>query len=78
MFCLIPEKHNEKRIMLMLFLFLVLDESIPGWCPNFFKLGGLPNCVCKPRKPVLLGAILKNDSEHNTCTIVHDDVFQNP
>ena len=62
----------------MMLLFLVLDESISGWCPKTFKLGKIPNCTHEPRKQVPLGAMLKNVVECDTWTIVNNDVVQNP
>ena len=62
----------------MKFLLLVLGESMSGLCPKTSKLGGLPNCTHKPRKPVPLGQRLKNTAECNAGMIVNDVFVQNP
>ena len=64
--------------MLMMLLFLVLDESMPGWYPKAFKLGGVSNCSREPTKLVPLGTMLKNVSEYNAGMIVCNYVVQNP
>ena len=64
--------------MLIVFLFLVPDESMSGWCPKTSNLGGLQNCTHDPRKSVLLGAMLKNTAECNAGTIFYNAVVQNP
>ena len=62
----------------MMLLFLALDDSISRWLPKTSKLGGLPNCTHKPRKPVTFGTMLKNAAECNACTMFHNDVVKNP
>jgi hypothetical protein len=51
---------NKRRRKLTKTLFLILDESIPGWRPKPSKLGGLPNFTFEPQKPVPLGTMFKN------------------
>ena len=62
--CLI--KHNERKKKLMTLMLLALDESMPGWFPETSKLGGLPNHIHKPIKPMQLGPMLKNTAERKS------------
>ena len=64
--------------MLMTLLFLALDQSMLGWCPEIFNLGGLPKCTYDPMKSVPLCTLLNNASEFNAHTIFHNEVAQNP
>ena len=70
--------QNERRRILMMLLFLVLDEPMSRCCPENFKLGGLLNHTHEPRKSVLLSTILRNDAECSTGAIAHNSIVQNP
>ena len=42
---------------------MVLDESMSGWKLKTMQTGGLPSITFEMRKPVNLGAMIKNDCE---------------
>ena len=70
--------YNEKRRSLIKIVLLMMDESMLGWRPKTSKLGGLPNYAFEPRKPIPLGAMLRNCAECHSGCVVHQDVVQSP
>ena len=50
-------EYNGKMKCLLRVLYLVLDESMRGFCPNTSAYGNLPNLTHKPHKPVSLGTM---------------------
>ena len=54
------EEVNALRGLLLCILFIVLEESMYGFCPKTSPYGGFPNIMYRPRKPVNLGAMVRN------------------
>lgn len=52
----------------------MLDESMSGWSPKTSKRRGLPHISHEPRKPVLLGTMIRNAVECATGIFVHHDI----
>jgi len=75
---LINSWNEKQRMLFSAFRQIVLDESMVGWVPKTSKLGGLPNYVCEPRKPVPLGTMLKDAAESSTGIMVHADPTMTP
>ena len=59
-------------------ILLALGESMPGCWPKASKLVKMPNWNHDPRKPTLLGTILKNAAECESGIIACNDFVQNP
>ena len=51
------DKYNGLRVKILKMFYLVLDKSMPGWCPKTSKQGGLPHISFKARKRVPLGTM---------------------
>ena len=64
---------NDRRAQFMNVLFLVLDKSMWGWRPKTSVTGGFPNITFEPRKPVDLGAMVRNAVEAITGIMVFQD-----
>jgi hypothetical protein len=69
---------NQKRSNLVRSALLMLDESMSGWRPKTSRLGGLPNYTFEPRKPILLGTMLRNGVECTSGVLVFQDIVQPP
>jgi hypothetical protein len=72
------QQMNSRRSKLLRTRLLMLDESMYGWRPKTLKLGGLPNYIYEPRKPVPLGTMFRNGVECISGILVFQDVVQNP
>ena len=64
---------NKARRELMKVYFVVLDESMFGFCPKASPCGGFPNITYEPRKPVDIGAMIRNALEAITGIFVFQD-----
>ena len=67
------EGINGKRRELLNVLLMVLDETMWGWRPKTSATGGLPNITYEPRKPVDLGAMVRNAVEGVTGIMAFQD-----
>ncbi len=76
--CFLPfvEAFNQRRRDLLKTVYLLMDESMSAWRPKTSKTGGLPNITFKPRKPKLLGTMLKNGVEATTGIMVTQDIVE--
>ena len=72
------ESFNKKRRDLFLCQLLMMDESMSAWKPKTSKLGGLPNIVFEPRKPVDLGAQFRNSVECLTGVLIYQEPVMGP
>ena len=72
------ESFNKKRRALFLCQLLMMDESMSAWKPKTSKLGGMPNIVNEPRKPVDLGAQLRNAVECLTGVLMYQEPTMGP
>ena len=70
------KEYNNKRNHLLWVLFLILDESMSGFCPKTTAYGDLPNISHEPRKPVSLGTMLRNAVEGRTGIFAFHDIVQ--
>ena len=68
----------EKRKDLIKATFLLLDESMSGWCPKTSKYGGLPNYIFEGRKPVSLGSMLRDAVEVMSGVLMYLDPAMSP
>lgn len=73
------QSMNAKRQKIFVDLVMALyDESMSGWCPKTSKYGGLPNYTYEPRKPVPLGAMLRNCACPQTGVMLYQDIVIMP
>ena len=69
-------QFNDRCQKLIWTSLLLLDESMSGWQPKISKLGGLPNYMFEPRKPVPLWTMFWNGVECMSNVLVFQDVVQ--
>jgi len=69
---------NDKWQCLIKTVLLLLDESMPGWHLKTLKLGGLPNYMFEPRKPVPLGTMFQNGADCMSGVLVFPNIVQLP
>lgn len=70
--------NGKQRDLFHEIVLVCLDESMVGWCPKTSKLGGLPNFIQEPRKPVPLGSMLKDAAEATAGIMLHVDPVMLP
>ena len=70
-------KINDLCALLMIVLFMVLNETMWGWRPKTSVTGGFPKITHEPRKPVDLGAMAHNAVEAITGIMVFQDLVAN-
>lgn len=75
---LVEHWNIRQRSLFSYFRQTIMDESMVGWVPKGSKLGGLPNYVLEPRKPVPLGTMLKDSAEATTGIVIHTDPVMTP
>ena len=69
---------NQERKALFLCQLLMMDESMSPWKPKTSNLGGLPNIVNEPRKPVDLGVQFRNSVECLSGILVYQEATMGP